>query len=94
MKRSHLKPVGARGRRDAASRAAFIRHVRTRCHVEGGFYRCEACGCLSGSIEAHHVRKRSLGGKHDPVNAMGVCHCCHVWIENHPLAAKEKGWSK
>jgi hypothetical protein len=50
-------------------------------------------GCTGVSTQIHH-RAGRIGEKlTDPANFLAVCHQCHVYIENNPEEAKEKGWS-
>jgi hypothetical protein len=80
--------------RDAAARKAFRAAIQDRCRpYHADYYICEACGCRTNVIEAHHIRKVRYGDN-TPENGMGVCPSCHLWIETHPKDAKAKGWSK
>ena len=59
---------------------------------------CEAhvsSGCLMLSSEIHHKRKRnSKDDRINEANFLAVCRPCHLWIESHPIQAKELGLSE
>jgi hypothetical protein len=100
MKRSRLKSRdGRRSRKDAPDRRAFREAIRRRCHIGGGFYRCQGCGLTTPAIECHHMEALKMGGSRDavvnsPENGLGLCRFCHDWATNNPQAAKDRGWSK
>jgi hypothetical protein len=50
-------------------------------------------GCTGATEDPHHKRGR---GKYllDVTTWLPVCRNCHIYIENHPEEAKEKGWSE
>ncbi len=50
-------------------------------------------GCTDATDDPHHKRGR---GKYllDVSTWLPVCRNCHVYIENHPEEAKERGWSQ
>ena len=53
---------------------------------------CET-NCGMGASQIHH-RKGRIGSLLTNINYfMAVCAECHKWIEEHPLEAKEKGYS-
>lgn len=54
---------------------------------------CEArwVGCLRRAEHAHHIVRRSQGGRDDPANLLMVCHVCHGLIHANPSAAFAKG---
>jgi hypothetical protein len=56
---------------------------------------CEvkANGCTGASTEVHHVTGRVGKKLTDPKKFKAVCHNCHVFIENNPVAAKKLGHS-
>lgn len=51
---------------------------------------CEVCK-IQKAIEIHH--KSGRAGEALYSDFLAVCHGCHVWIEEHPEEAKEKGYS-
>ena len=50
-------------------------------------------GCTMEATECHHALGRVGALLTNVKYFKAVCHSCHVWIENHPLDAKEKGLS-
>lgn len=50
-------------------------------------------GCTNATDDPHHKRGR---GKYllDVSTWLPVCRQCHIYIENHPEEAKERGWSE
>lgn len=77
---------------------------RTRQIVyERDAHRCVRCG-RSWCLTVQHVRARGMGGTREPwVNLPGnlITLCwppdgsgCHPWVEAHPEAAEEGGWSR
>ena len=50
---------------------------------------CRCCGLMGvRSLEHHHIKPRSRGGKHDTANVVRLCRLCHrlaqqyrIWIE-------------
>lgn len=57
---------------------------------------CEAhlSGCTTFATEVHHKKGRTGDLLLDETEWLAACHNCHVWIELHPLEAKELGFSK
>ena len=56
---------------------------------------CQAnlSGCMLTATEVHH--KAGRGADHNKISTwLAVCRNCHNWIENHPLQAKELGFSQ
>ena len=49
------------------------------------------CGAFSSQV--HHKAGRTGKLYLDITKWLAVCHNCHVWIEQHPLEAKEMGFS-
>lgn len=59
--------------------------------------RCEAripSVCTGQATDAHHVKRRSRGGKHDPSNLLAVCRRCHDFIGANPRSATQMGLLK
>tara|TARA_R110000796_G_scaffold144462_1_gene261187 strand:+ start:506 stop:910 length:405 start_codon:yes stop_codon:yes gene_type:complete len=55
---------------------------------------CEAAlpSCNKTSTDVHH--KQGRGRNHLVVNTwLSVCRSCHTWIEEHPIEARELGYS-
>ena len=50
-------------------------------------------GCTREATQVHHSLGRNGDLLTDVKYFKAVCHSCHVWIENHPLDAKERGLS-
>lgn len=53
---------------------------------------CET-NCGMGASQIHHRKGRIGALLTDSKFFMSVCIECHKWIEEHPLEAKEKGYS-
>jgi predicted restriction endonuclease len=59
--------------------------------------RCEAripSVCTGRAMDAHHVKMRSRGGKHDASNLLHLCRRCHQWIDDNPRSATQMGLLK
>ncbi len=54
---------------------------------------CEVEGCRCRSDSVHHKKGRIADLLNDTEFWLAVCHDHHVWIEEHPEWAKEKGYS-
>lgn len=56
---------------------------------------CEAKlqGCSYEATEIHHKKGRVGNLLQDDFYFLAVCRCCHVWIEENPVKAKELGLS-
>lgn len=73
-----LRSLGARGKREAAELADFRLAVIGRARGA-----CERCGLKRRRLHAHHVRPRSLGGKHEAGNGFALCYPCHMGAHAH-----------
>lgn len=83
MKRTPIKRVGARARREADALRAFRREVFARAK-----WTCERCGVFwpkTVGLEAHHRLPRSRGGTHDPSNGNALCWQGHQSIHDHAV---------
>jgi 5-methylcytosine-specific restriction endonuclease McrA len=78
MPRSPLRSLGARSRREAEALADFRLAVIGRARGA-----CERCGATGRKLHAHHVRPRSLGGKHEAGNGFALCYPCHRGAHEH-----------
>lgn len=54
---------------------------------------CEIDGCSSKATEVHHKKGRIGKLLNDTDYFLAVCRKDHVFIENNPLWAKQKGYS-
>ena len=59
--------------------------------LERDDYTCRWCGVHGGRLDAHHVLRRSQGGKDTLDNLVSVHRICHSFIHDHPAEAKRKG---
>lgn len=50
--------------------------------------------CTQWAIEIHHTKGRVEELLYDIRHFKAVCRACHDWIENHPEAATEMGYSE
>lgn len=67
---------------------AKIRKVYLFCHPN-----CEVVGCGCESSEIHHRKGRIGDLLTDEKFFMAVCRSHHNYIENHPIEAKDQGYS-
>lgn len=96
MKRSRIKPVSDKRRRENAKR-------RKNLHAAFGSHpRCALCqplrdhgittGCSGWADDGDELLRRSAGGSiTDPANVRPVGRRCHRWITEHPKEAREWG---
>lgn len=54
--------------------------------------RCRWCNRPGGALDAHHIRRRSQGGKDEAANLVSVHRICHEYIHAHPAEAKARGF--
>ncbi len=72
------KPVSRAAEKKASRRAQekqlqLVRHVV----LARDMWKCRHC--RSGErIEVHHLKPRSMGGKHTPANLLCLCNICHA----------------
>ncbi len=71
-----------------ATKQAQWREVR-RVVLKRDGNRCRACK-RGGSLDAHHLLKRSQGGKDEANNLIAVCRECHDEIHGHVLIVRWK----
>lgn len=94
MKRTRMKRVGKRRKREETAEREFREAVLARAYVcddsEGRpLYRCARCGRLRRGMDAHHLVARvhaAARWKHDPRNGAALCsgeRGCHKLIERH-----------
>ena len=50
--------------------------------------------CTGNATEVHHASGRVEEKLNDVKDFRALCHGCHVWVELHPLLAKELNLSK
>jgi 5-methylcytosine-specific restriction endonuclease McrA len=56
--------------------------------------RCEgqiASVCIGKAMHAHHIKRRSGQGKHDPENLVDLCAPCHEWVHANPKQSMDAG---
>jgi 5-methylcytosine-specific restriction endonuclease McrA len=53
---------------------------------------CQWCEVPGGALDAHHIVRRSQGGKDVVNNLTSVHRVCHRFIHEHPTAAKARGF--
>lgn len=82
LKRSPMRKVGRRGKRDSPKLVKWRREVRQRDN-----YTCQypACGHRSKRIDVHHIAKRSERPDLKFTVSNGVCLCRlhHDWTDTH-----------
>jgi hypothetical protein len=96
MKRTRLKPMSAKRRKQNAERRAAL-HA-----IYGEHPRCALCGplrshgivtgCNGWADDGDEVLRRSAGGSiTDPENVRPVGRACHRWATEHPKQMREWG---
>lgn len=55
-------------------------------------YLCGWCRVPGGALDAHHVTRRSQGGKDVAGNLKAVHRLCHRAIHDNPAEAKRRGF--
>lgn len=85
QRRSALRKVGKKGKRDAAELKAVEGPLRARS--EGV---CEFCSHRPAS-DKHHIKRRSQGGDNSLWNLIHLCAICHRWAHDHPAEAVKVG---
>jgi len=90
-----MKRTPLRRRRKARPDLDAAREV-VRARAAG---RCEALGPVCDGFggwyyhgEAHHILRRSQGGKDDASNLLWVCPPCHRYIHANPSESFDRGW--
>ncbi len=53
---------------------------------------CQWCKVPGGALDAHHVLRRSQGGKDEVTNLKSVHRICHRYLHEHPAEAKARGF--
>ena len=84
MKRSRLKPIGARKLREMKELNLF----RLLVFVRAG-HKCERCGSKR-MLQPHHRIAKSQGGSNEQGNGACLCWHCHRLIHDHAVEDWEK----
>lgn len=88
MKRTPLRPVSARRRRENAIRA------ERRKALIGQPCEAQLSGCAYTGTDWHELLSRARGGSiTDESNRAWLCRPCHEYITTHPRWAESAGWS-
>ena len=53
---------------------------------------CQWCKVPGGSLDPHHIKRRSQGGPDKAWNLISVHRVCHQYIHEHPTEAKARGF--
>ncbi len=90
MKRTRLRPVSAKRRKEQA---------RRRANMVAAFGETPACAiawddrCRGWADAPHELRKAGQGGSRtDPANCLPACGPCNSAIEDHPNEAHRRGF--
>lgn len=75
--RQKLRPIPA-----DVKRAVFARDDLT----------CRWCRVPGGALDAHHIQRRSQGGRDVAYNLVSVHRSCHRYVHEHPAEAKAAGF--
>jgi len=68
-------------KRQQAKAADKAWRIMRRLVLERDDYRCRACDRRQESLDVHHIRARSLGGKHTDSGCCALCLECHADIK-------------
>lgn len=79
MKRSRLRPVGARKKRELLE----LQRFREEVFRKAGF-QCERCG-ETRDLHAHHRIPKGRGGSNRPLNGACLCWGCHREVHDHTV---------
>lgn len=52
---------------------------------------CLWCERPGGALDAHHILRRSQGGKDAPENLRPLHRICHRYVHEHPEEARQRG---
>lgn len=85
QRRSALRKVGKKGKRDAAE----LKAAQGLLHARSGGV-CEFCSHRP-AVHAHHIKRRSQGGDNSQWNLAHLCAHCHGWVHDHPAEAVKVG---
>lgn len=77
MKRTRLRRIGARKKREMEELVEFRREVLLRAG-----HQCECCGGRA-DLHAHHRLPKSRGGSNNPSNGACLCFRCHREAHDH-----------
>lgn len=82
----NMKPVSKAVHQQAKRRAKEKAWQELRWTVlERDRYICRACSLWSDTVDVHHIKPRSLGGKNTTSNCLALCRLCHQFIHLHSL---------
>ena len=77
LRRSWIRRVGRRARRDRNAKRAFEREVFRRAGAVNGWGTCQRLECREWSkLHAHHMKANPR--IHDPAFGMALCFSCHI----------------
>ena len=101
MKRTPLRRVGAKARRERPALTAAREIVRARFYCEAAQLRDRVTGepVCGGpfhrehrGVWAHHMWPEDRDrGQHDPERMLYLCHHAHRWTHDHPALASQLG---
>lgn len=75
-------------RETAAAKLTAWRKVREAV-LRRDRHKCRACQ-KGGPLDAHHILRRSLGGKDELNNLVALCRNCHTEVHGHVLIVRWK----
>lgn len=88
--RTPIKKVSAKQKVVLAS----YRLIRARVLLNCPYCEAQLEGCTGVATEIHHSKGHLGGNMLDSTTFKALCHNCHVWVEENPIAAKQLGLSK
>jgi hypothetical protein len=110
VKRTRVKPVSDKRRRENKERAAMMEekygprpwecqfHDFTTARDADLMHRVADLGGLNchGDVNGHEIVKASAwrAGRLEPTNVATLCNFHNGWIEDHPIEARQLGLSK
>lgn len=93
MKKSTIRPYIRKVSKKRAKENREYAKVRKEYLEDNPDCEANLSGCTIGATDIHHKRGRGLF-LCDSSHFMSVCRTCHRFIEEHPLEAKEMGFSE
>lgn len=86
-----LQRVSKKRSREERRRAQVREEVFARDNFRCQFPHNQTPLPCVGALTVHHLLKASHGGAFEPSNLLSICAAANMWIEDHPLRARELG---
>lgn len=92
-RKTRLRSVGAKARREAPSLAAFRAALEAR---SGGWCEARTPACPPGMHPGHHAHHCAPSdrdrGVHDPARGLWLCFPAHAFVHREPAVSYRNGW--